>query len=358
MIAASLVLALVLVVFPDRVDHAATGDPVVSASHLRHAGDDEAGFEPRLVYRYSVVRGGVHTIEELGRAVREDPVVRAHYAKASFPRMRVERLAAPREAYVSYRIADTVYWTKRPVTLPAGELVLTDGSVTIRARCGNRLSDRPLQPVFSAEPAGWEFDQALPEAATDPGGGPPISGDPGDAGAATWEGGPAQTSAMNTGSPGRSGQSLIDGLAADTRAMVRFPDGFPRPDHAPRIVTGPSRISGRGDPLPAHPTDLIETRETSVADPGSGDPDPSEGDPLEPDPGDPGPPLVWPPGLGPPGLGPYGSDPPGGPAGSGSLIVQEAPESDDPPAHIPEPASLLLLGSGLAAYALRRHRMN
>ena len=55
--------------------------------------------------------------------------------------MRAVTLTAPRSAYVSYRRGDRTYWTRDRVWLKAGETVLTDGATTIRARCGNCVSD-------------------------------------------------------------------------------------------------------------------------------------------------------------------------------------------------------------------------
>lgn len=103
-------------------------------------------------YPYSVIPGGAKTPYELRNAVANDSVVRAHYADFAVGSTRVERLEKTRVFYVSYRVGDNIFWTKNPVTLPAGESVLTDGSNMARTRCGNRLSVAPVAPVSNSEP--------------------------------------------------------------------------------------------------------------------------------------------------------------------------------------------------------------
>ena len=67
-------------------------------------------------------------------------------------------LTAGRAAYVSYRSGDRIYWTRERVWLKAGETVLTDGTTTIRARCGNCVSDAKQEHVAAVEPAHGELD--------------------------------------------------------------------------------------------------------------------------------------------------------------------------------------------------------
>lgn len=112
------------------------------------------------LYPYSVVPGGVHSPEGLAVAVT-DPVVAKHYAPIDIAHARVVSVTAPRRAYVSYRIGDRVYWTKHTVALHAGEEVLSDGVHEIRARCGNRISETPQTPTASDEPDVAEFDRAI-----------------------------------------------------------------------------------------------------------------------------------------------------------------------------------------------------
>ena len=114
-----------------------------------------------IFYPYSVVPGGVQGKEDLAQAIVQDPVVAAHYKNSRPSEMEPAVLKEDRTAYVSYRVGEKVYWTARMVTLRQGESVLTDGQVTVRARCGNQVSEVPQVPVLSAafEPTPAEFDQ-------------------------------------------------------------------------------------------------------------------------------------------------------------------------------------------------------
>ena len=112
----------------------------------------------RRIYPHSIVPGGVHTAEEVSTAKAVDPVVAAHYATVDPSRLRVERLAQPLAAHVSYRIGDKIYWTEGKVQLAAGEQVLTDGKTTLRARCGNIVSTVRRTPIFAGEPEEAEFE--------------------------------------------------------------------------------------------------------------------------------------------------------------------------------------------------------
>jgi len=117
--------------------------------------------ENRPVYPYSVVRGGVRNAQELKRAVQRDPVVAAHYAGFDFDHARTVRLVLARTAYVSYRIGNRVYWTRRRVTLKKGETVITDGKITARSRCANRVEEMPQQATSEAEPPVAKFDEPM-----------------------------------------------------------------------------------------------------------------------------------------------------------------------------------------------------
>jgi hypothetical protein len=116
----------------------------------------------RTIYPYSIVPGGVYNAEEAKKAVANDPVVAEHYRDFALDLMHVERVTRPRSVYLSYRLGNQVYWTKRPVTLQPGELLLTDGKEAVRARCGNRVSDSARFPIAEREPAVEAFDQPAP----------------------------------------------------------------------------------------------------------------------------------------------------------------------------------------------------
>jgi hypothetical protein len=242
----------------------------------------------RAVYKHSVVPGGIYDTGELLAVVKRDPVVAAHYSAMSLRDARVEHVAEPRRVYVSYRIGDRIYWTKRTVSLNAGEAIITDGTTQIRARCGNCISLVPMQPTLEAEPALEELDQALttPDepalAAADPA--LPLVMAPAPAVAAL--------------DPALTTTPALDALEGELGL-------------APPAIGGPLAIAG------------LSNRQTSQPEE---EPTPPGDDPGDPgDPGDPEDPPYVPP------------DPP-----------------VNPPVSVPEPGSLLLLSTGLAAYAIRR----
>lgn len=117
--------------------------------------------ENRPVYPYSVVPGGVRDASELKWAAEHDPVVRSHYAGFDYDHARVVRLVLARTAYVSYRIGNKVYWTRHRVTLKKGETVITDGKVTARSRCANRVEEVPQQATSSSEPPAAKFEEPV-----------------------------------------------------------------------------------------------------------------------------------------------------------------------------------------------------
>jgi hypothetical protein len=113
----------------------------------------------RPVYPYSVVPGGVEDSKELKWVAEHDPIVAAHYAGFDYDHARIVRLTLARTAFVSYRIGNHIYWMRRRITLHKGEKLLTDGRITARGRCGNRVEDKPQQEAAANEPAPEKFDQ-------------------------------------------------------------------------------------------------------------------------------------------------------------------------------------------------------
>jgi len=121
--------------------------------------------EKRPVYPYSIIPGGVKDAQELKWVAEHDPVVRAHYAGFDYDHGRVVRLVLAQTVYVSYRIGNKVYWTRHRVTLKKGETVLTDGKITARAKCGNRVEEMPQQATSSSEPPAEKFEEPVQPAA-------------------------------------------------------------------------------------------------------------------------------------------------------------------------------------------------
>jgi hypothetical protein len=116
----------------------------------------------RPVYPYSVVPGGVEDVKELKWVAEHDPVVAAHYAGFDYARAQVVRLTLARTVYLSYRIGNHIYWTSHRVTLKKGEKLITDGRLTARTRCANRVEETPQQQAAApVEPPMVKFDEPV-----------------------------------------------------------------------------------------------------------------------------------------------------------------------------------------------------
>lgn len=115
----------------------------------------------RPVYRYSVIPGGVEDARELKWVAEHDPVVAAHYAGFDYDHARIVRLTLAQTVYLSYRIGNHIYWTSHRVTLHKGERLLTDGRITARIRCANRVERMPQQAIAPVEPPLVAFDQPV-----------------------------------------------------------------------------------------------------------------------------------------------------------------------------------------------------
>lgn len=114
---------------------------------------------PRPVFRHSVIPGGSYARSELDQAVLRYPEVARHYNDLNLERMEPAKLSRDGEYYLSYKKGGAIYWTSYKVRLPQGEPVMTDGAQTIRARCGNRLSEEVMTPRLppALEPQEMEF---------------------------------------------------------------------------------------------------------------------------------------------------------------------------------------------------------
>jgi hypothetical protein len=103
-------------------------------------------------YPYSIIPGGAYTADELRYADQEDPLVKDHYADFDMKKAHMVQLTDDRYQYASYRLKKKVYWTRKKLRIPKGEVLLTDGTSWARARCGNRLSETPHGQVSNEEP--------------------------------------------------------------------------------------------------------------------------------------------------------------------------------------------------------------
>ena len=321
--------------------------------------------EASLVYPHSVVPGGVHEPGEAMSAVDRDPVVADHYHGIQLAALRAAPVDVPRAVHVSYRLGDRIYWTKRKVMLHPGELLLTDGSRAIRARCGNCVSDVARGPVSDQEPAPEVFDRPVPTAGTTSGGGiAPLRAYDLLASAGLM---PPALSGSAFGGTSSFGGAGVPGLGGGPTGGFSggFPGGFTAGGGgAPGGTTDTNRTTGtdspRGEALPPF--------DGSPPTPGEGlfEPPPSGGGGTPPAPG--GGTLGPPPSGGdtppPPGGGTFGLPPGGGtlgpPPGGGTLVPPTEPGGDggtpDSPAPVPEPSAVLLLASGISALAARRLR--
>jgi len=124
--------------------------PLLSATNISSAN--------RAVYPYSVIPGGADSSEELRQAADTDPVVAEHYSDFEIAKVRRITLNTPQLAYISYRVGNSVYWTRHKLILAKGEALLTDGRSMARVRCGNRISVSPVKPNLLAEPSVEDFD--------------------------------------------------------------------------------------------------------------------------------------------------------------------------------------------------------
>lgn len=113
-------------------------------------------------YRYSVIRGGAYSTQELTFARLRDPIVDGHYSDFERSKVRFVHAASQRSVYVSYRLNDKIYWTRRPVHLAQAEMLITDGLHEARARCGNRISETPREPIAPEEPPMATLDDLEP----------------------------------------------------------------------------------------------------------------------------------------------------------------------------------------------------
>jgi hypothetical protein len=116
----------------------------------------------RVYYPYSVIPGGVASPAELETLIKHDPEIAQHFEDFDLKKVELVKVARPRSVYVSYRVGNLIFWTTRKLTLQKGELLLTDGTRTIRSRCGNDVSETPKEPTSPGEPTTAELETPLP----------------------------------------------------------------------------------------------------------------------------------------------------------------------------------------------------
>jgi hypothetical protein len=292
---------------------------------VEQVADSRVG-EDRPTYPFSVIPGGAHTPDALRDAVARDPVVAAHYDGFDVEAARVTRLDAPRAAYVSYRMGQNVFWTRRKITVPAGEPLLTDGRRLARTRCGNQIADDP-GVTAPDEPSPALLDTPLPNSA---GTTSPFSL------ARAYD-----LSGLPSLAPGVAGVVPVASDPIMAGGAVAVPIPFPF-----AIPPGSSGGTGPGEPPVCPP----ENPTTPPVPPTEPPPVPPTNPPPPEPPTNPPPPE---PPTDPPPPGPPTEPPPPEPP------TEPPPpwEPPEPPVPVPEPTTLLLLAPGLAAsYLLRKRR--
>jgi hypothetical protein len=113
-----------------------------------------------------VIPGGAENAEELRNALAHDPIAAAHYAGFDLAKTHVVKLTSDEQMYVSYRLNNHIYWTRKRLKLLKGEKIITDGKNAARTRCGNRLSAVAEAPIAAKQPLDMTLDPSpLPDLA-------------------------------------------------------------------------------------------------------------------------------------------------------------------------------------------------
>jgi hypothetical protein len=115
----------------------------------------------RPAYPYSLIPGGVGSVEELREIAERDPVVARHFEGFDYKNAHLVTVSANQALFVAYRQGNEVYWTRKKVALHPGETLISDGKIVARTRCGNRVAVAPLGPPAPMEPLATDLDQPL-----------------------------------------------------------------------------------------------------------------------------------------------------------------------------------------------------
>jgi hypothetical protein len=113
----------------------------------------------RVVYPYSVIPGGIRTPEDLREVSEHDSVIGQHYAGFDYRNARIVEVEHPKLVYLSYRMHGKIFWSTRRVSLHVGEKLITDGTMTARVRCANRVSEAAQKGSSPEEPPAAKFEE-------------------------------------------------------------------------------------------------------------------------------------------------------------------------------------------------------
>ncbi len=93
--------------------------------------------------------------------MENDPVVAREFEGFDFQQAHLVQASKKQSMHVAYRMGDKVYWTRKKVTLHPGEMLISDGKIVARTRCGNRIAMTPLGPPAMVEPVEADFSEPL-----------------------------------------------------------------------------------------------------------------------------------------------------------------------------------------------------
>jgi hypothetical protein len=242
--------------------------PMFNMHHLMENQKD--GESSPRVYPYSVVDGGVHSVEELRSAISRDSVVAKHYSSFKLDRARVIEAKADRHFHVSYRIGNEIFWTKKRLKVARGERLITDDAHFTRTRCANVLSEVPKWKTSPDEPTAEVFDTpTLSPPGSSPSTPPVVTagGFPGPPGGSGGGGGdrdgervfsdPGSGPGSDPGLGPDLGPSPGSGPGSGSPGLLPGPFSGPVPGPSPDPVLGPS-INSVPDPVPVpEPTTML-----------------------------------------------------------------------------------------------------
>jgi len=115
----------------------------------------------RPAYPYSVIPGGVGSVEELREIAEHDPVVANHFLGFDYRQAHLVAVSGKQSMYVAFRQGNKVYWTRKKIALHPGETLISDGKIVARTRCGNRVAVAPLGPPALIDPLEADFNSPI-----------------------------------------------------------------------------------------------------------------------------------------------------------------------------------------------------
>jgi hypothetical protein len=136
-----------------------SGLPYAKSVRSMSAGSLYVASRPnRPAYPYSVIPGGVGSVEELREIAEHDPVVANHFLGFDYRQAHLVAVSGKQSMYVAYRQGNKVYWTRKKIALHPGETLISDGKIVARTRCGNRVAVAPLGPPALIDPLEADFN--------------------------------------------------------------------------------------------------------------------------------------------------------------------------------------------------------